>query len=188
MPKNTAAPASNPPTSHGAYSITKCLTASNCSSSVKYSSGMSSPLPAFKTQQDPQAFTDLGDGAFLLRQLLAQGLHGHHAPRQFVFTQQQRKLRAALVRALELRLETPAAEIDLQREIRPGVAQRFRQFEPFDLRAFPRHHQINLGPLAPDGRSLLFEQHDDPFLAHGPADSGRAGAAQLGDQAVVASP
>src|SRR5260370_5893050 len=187
MPKNAAAPTSTPPINHGAYSTIKCLTASNCSSSVKYSSAMASPLPAFKTQQDPQAFFDLGDGPFLLRQLLAQSFHRDHAPGRFVIPQNDRKLCAALVRALELRLETPAAEIDLQCEARPGVAQLLRQFETCDLRAFPRQHQINLRPVAVQAQSLLFEEHDDPLLPHGPADTRRAGSAQLGHQAVVAS-
>src|SRR5216684_351352 len=187
MPKNAAAPTSTPPINHGAYSTIKSLTASNCSSSVKYSSAMASPLPAFKTQQDPQAFIDLGDGAFLLRRLPAQCLDGDHAPGHFVIPQNDRKLRAALIRTLELRLETPAAEIDLQREVRPGVAQLLRQFEACDLRAFPGQHQINLGPGALEAQSLLFEEHDDPLLPHGPADPRRAGAAQLGHQAVVAS-
>src|SRR5271163_2362698 len=106
MPKNTAAPTSTPPISHGAYSAVNRLTASNCSSSVKYSSAMASPLPALKTQQDPQAFTDLGDGAFLLRQFLAQGLQSDHAPGRFIIPDDDRELCAALVRALELRLET----------------------------------------------------------------------------------
>src|SRR5216683_292522 len=107
MPKNTAAPTSTPPINHGAYSTITCLTASNCSSSVKYSSAMASPLTAFKTQQDSQAFIDLGDGPFLLRQLLTQSLHGDHTPGHFVISQNDRKLCAALVRTLELRLETP---------------------------------------------------------------------------------
>src|ERR1700726_1118340 len=114
---------------HGAYSVNACLTASNCSSSVKYSSAMASPLPALKTQQHSQAFTDSGDGAFLLRHFLAQRLHGDHAPGRFVIPQHDRKLCAALIRTLELRFETPAAEIDLQCEVRPGVAQLLRQFE-----------------------------------------------------------
>src|ERR1700682_2630480 len=133
MPKNKAAPTSTPPINHGAYSDIKCLTASSCSSSVKYSSAMASPLSALKTQQDTQAFTDLSERAFLLRQLLAQSLHGYHPPRHFVIPQENRKLRPALIRTLELRLETPAAEIDLQRESRPGVAQLLRQFETCDL-------------------------------------------------------
>src|SRR5579859_4571002 len=186
MPKNAAAPTSTPPINHGAYSTIKCLTASNCSSSVKYSSAMASPLPAFKTQQDPQAFIDLGDGTFLLRQLPAQRFHRDHAPGHFVIPQNDRKLRAALVRTLELRLETPAAEIDLQCEVRPGVAQLLRQFETCDLRAFPRQHQIDLRPGALEAQSLLLEEHDDPLLSHGPADSRRAGAAQLSHQAVIA--
>src|SRR4249919_3708028 len=114
--------------SHGAYSVNQCLTASICSSSVKYSSAMTSPLPALETQQNPQAFTDLRKGAFLLRQFPPQGLHGDCAACHFVIPQNQRKLRPALVRTLELRLETAAAEIDLQCEARPIVAQLLRQF------------------------------------------------------------
>src|ERR1700722_13096995 len=173
---------------HGAYSLNACLTTSNCSSSVKYSSVMTSPLPALKTQQDAQAFTDLADWALLLRRLLAQGLHGNDAPRHFIFPEENCELRAALVRTLQLRLETPAAEIDLQCEIRPGVAQSLGQLEARDLRAFPGQHQIDVRPVALPAQSLLLEKHDDPLLPHGPADPRRAGAAQLGHQAVVSSP
>src|SRR6202030_4029714 len=164
MPKNTAAPTNTPPINHGAYSAIRCLTASNCSSSVKYSSAMASPLPALNTQQDSQAFTDLGDGAFLLRHFPAQSLHGNHTPGYFVIPQKNRKLRPALIRTLELRFETPAAEIDLQCEVRPRVAQLLRQFESSDLRAFPGQHQINLRPGAFEAQSLLLEEHDDPLL------------------------
>src|SRR3984957_6408098 len=149
---------------------------------------MTSPLPALKTQQDTQAFTDLADGAFLLRRLLAQGLHGNHAPRRFVLPQENCKLRAALVRTLQLCLEAPAAEIDLQCEIRPGIAQLLRQFETRDLRLFPRQHQIDVRPVALPAQSLFLEEHDDPLLPHGPADPRRTGTPQLGHQAVVASP
>src|SRR5258708_121093 len=187
MPKNAAAPTSTPPINHGAYSTIKCLTASSCSSSVKYSSAMASPLPAFKTQQDPQAFIDLDDGAFLLRHLLAQTFHRDHAPGHFVIPQNDRKLCAALIRALELRLEAPAAEIDLQCEVRPGVAQLLRQFETCDLRAFPRQHKLNLSRGAPEAQPLLSEELAVPLMPEGPADPRGAGAAQLGHQAVVAS-
>src|ERR1700681_734401 len=155
MPKKAAAPISPPPITHGASSAIKCLTASNCSSSVKYSSAMASPLPALKTQQHSQAFTDLVDGAFLLRHFLAQRLHGDHAPGRFVIPEHDRKLRAALVRTLELRLETPVAEV------RQAVAHLLHQLNTCDLRAFPRQYQINLRPVAMQAQALLFEHHDD---------------------------
>src|ERR1700736_665361 len=94
------------PTIHGPHSAVNCLTCSSCSSSVKYSSGMISPLPLspFQTEQRPQAFTDLGYGVFLLRLILAQGLHCHYPAGHFVVPQNECKLRAALVGTLELRL------------------------------------------------------------------------------------
>jgi len=48
---------------------------------------------------------------------------------------------------LELRFETPVAQVDLQGQLRPGVAQLLRQFETRDLRKFANQHQINLRPL-----------------------------------------
>ena len=79
---------------------------------------MTTPLPPpLRPNKTADAFTDLLDGAFLLRQLLAQRLHRDHPAGHLVIPQHQRELRAALVGALELRLEAAAAQIDLQGQI-----------------------------------------------------------------------
>src|ERR1700737_937828 len=109
-----------PPNIHGAYSLKARLTASSCSSSVKYSSAML--IPPLKTQKPADTFTDLFDRAIFLREFAAQCLHGHHPPGHLVIPQHERIVRAALVGALELCLETAAAQIDLQSQLWPRIA------------------------------------------------------------------
>src|SRR5579859_1057545 len=149
---------------------------------------MTTPLsPALKTQQDTQAFTDSFDGAFFLCRIPPQILESHDAASHLVVAQNERKLRAALVGALELRLEAAAAQIDLQLQAGPGVAQLFRQTKARNLGALARQHQIHVRPVAQNRESLLLQQHHDALLPHRPADAGDAGAAQLLHQAVVAA-
>src|SRR6202453_2910634 len=107
---------------------------------------MTAPLPLApcQTQQCSQPFTDLGNGAFLLRHFPTQRLHGDDPPSQLVLSQNERELRAALVGALELRLETAPAQIHLQSERRPCIAYLLCQPEALCLRALSGQYQIDV--------------------------------------------
>src|ERR1700730_7163788 len=95
---------------------------------------MTTPLSQpLQTQQDPQAFIDSFDGAFFLCRLTPQILDSHDTASQLVVAQNEREFRAALVGALELRLEAAAAQIDLQCQGGPRVSQLFCQSKARNL-------------------------------------------------------
>src|SRR5258708_17235577 len=120
---------------------------------------MTTPLSQpLKTQQDPQAFIDSFDGAFFLRRIPPQILESHDAASHLVVAQNERKLRAALVGALELRLDAAAAQIDLQFQGVPSVAQLFGQTKTRNLRPTTRQPPLPVRPLAPGRETLLLQQ------------------------------
>eukprot|EP00611_Tribonema_gayanum_P012703 TRINITY_DN2336_c0_g1_i3.p1 TRINITY_DN2336_c0_g1~~TRINITY_DN2336_c0_g1_i3.p1 ORF type:complete len:704 (-),score=109.00 TRINITY_DN2336_c0_g1_i3:16-2127(-) len=115
----------------------------------------------------------------------AQGFYLNGVGRRLVVADHQRVTGTGVVGALQLRLQTAAAGIEHQPQIRELVAQRFRQLQRLSLGRCSHPADVDLRRIRGDRDLLHAHQQDQPLDAETEADAGGLRAAKLLDQTVV---
>src|SRR5262245_56822509 len=112
-------------------------------------------------------------GKLLLRGIAAQDLEPRASGGDYLIAENERDVRSAAIRGLELRLETSASAVDDEAQPRKLVAELLGKNRRGQFGRVAHRHQIALRRRPGCGLPRLIHERNDAIHAHRPADGRR---------------